>query len=213
MSAHRRSLQNPHVPPQLRLLAPKGGALPSHPETPVQHRLHNNIQLQQPTEGVDPATDVNIQQSATSYACAPVHDLMPFALLWPSHSFASLEQNQDSAVAPCPNTYSIWIPSAGGSFPELSPRNLFSGLVTNESHDPSTHQLPDSNLQLQGSIQNQYGEDHLIPMLDSPEGAVWGTMVQPTIGVHESQCFICFPNSISLYPRWYERMLIFSDSA
>jgi len=62
----RRSPHKQHIPPQLRLLAPKGNVLPFHPKTTVRYRLQNNIQDQQPTEGPGQANGVNLQQSATS---------------------------------------------------------------------------------------------------------------------------------------------------
>jgi len=193
MSAYRQR-SSPHkgqIPRQLRPLAPKGNALPSHPETTVQYRLPD----QQPTEGSDQANDVNL---ASSQSSAPVYSGHAFTLsplLWPDRTFSSLQRNQDSSVAPYPSTYSNWTPltTAGGAFPELSPRDLFPGVVTLESHGLSTHYLPDGNLQLQETtIQNQHGEHYLMPMLNSGDAA-WATMVQPTIGVqYQGQCSICF---------------------
>jgi len=179
-----------HIPRQLRLLAPKGNALPSHPETTVQYRLQD----QQPTEGSDQANDVNM---ATSQSCAPVssgHEFTSPPLLWPGHTFPSLERTQDSAVPPYPNTYSNAIPltTAGSGFPELSPRDLFPEVVTLEGHGLLTQHLPDGNLQLQEAFQNQH-EHYSVPILDSPEeDAVWATMVQPTMGVNQGQCSIRF---------------------
>jgi len=187
-SPHKRN-----ITPQLRLLAPKGNALPSHPETTVKYRLHNNIKS---TEGSDHANDVNLQQSATSQTSTPAsssHNFTLSPLLWPGRTFSSLEQEQDSAVAPYPNTYANWpLASVGRRFPELSLRDQFPRVDILQSHGLSTHHLPDGNLQLQETTQNHHGEPYLIPMLDSPEDAAWATMVQPTIGVHQSQCSIRF---------------------
>jgi len=195
----RHSSQHPSR--QLCRIAPKGR---TYSETQLQHRLLNNVPYKQPTEGSDTVNNVALQPSGTSQSCVPLiptssgRDFTTSSLFWPDHTFSSLERIQASAkaTAPCPNIYSNRMPLtwADGGFPELvsaapelAPRNLFSGVTsaTLESHGPSTHHLPQSNLQLQGTIQNQQRQGYCAPTLRPPEDAVWTAMAQPTIGVHQ----------------------------
>lgn len=83
------------------------------------------------------------------------------------------------------------VTSADNGFPELAPQNtnIFSGVVTRQNHGLSTHDTPYHNLQLLETIPNRHGEDYDIPTLDVLEGAVWTTMTQPTINVHQNQSF------------------------
>ena len=200
----RRSQHSlPHHQHALRLLAPKGSALPCHPERLVQRRRqlgHSNIQDQQPTGCPDPANDVNLQQSETSPSCIrlePVSYSHGFTLspfLQPGRAFLGLERKHYS---PCPETYSnsMLLTSAGDGFPEENP---FSGVITGESHGLSTHNLTYDNLQVQEAIQSQHGEDHFIPMLDAPKDPVWAAMEQSIIDVHQGQCSISFSDSMAL---------------
>ncbi|RPB19765.1 hypothetical protein L211DRAFT_842359 [Terfezia boudieri ATCC MYA-4762] len=184
--------------PQLRLLAPKGK---SHPQTPVQDRLqlgHSIFQDEQPTEGNGTGNEVNLQRSATSQSCVPSrfisvssgHDVVSSPLLPPDSTVSNLERKQYAAVSPCTNTYSSSIPITAvgtGFFPEVSPRNLLSVIVTPERHGLSTHYPPYGNLQLRDITQNRQSQDYLIPTLHAPEDAVWASMTQPTIGFHQDQ--------------------------
>ncbi|KAF8453217.1 hypothetical protein BGX38DRAFT_1268785 [Terfezia claveryi] len=176
---------------QLRPLAPKGKA---HPETRLQHR--SNFQDEQPTEGTDTANEVNLELSATPQSCVPLrfissgHDVASSSLLPPDSTVSNLERKHYAAVSPCMNTYSsrIPFPSVGSRFfPEVSPRKLFSGIVTPESHGLSTHYPPYGNLRIPDTIQNRQSQDYWIPTLDAPEDAIWASMTQPTIGFHQDQ--------------------------
>jgi len=186
---------SPHHRHALRLLAPKGQALPCHPERPVLHKQqlgHNNTQVRQHTEE---ANGVNLQQSATSHSGIPLkpvssgHNFTPSYLLQPGRTFSSLERKKYSAAAPCANIYSNGMPltPAGDGFPE----NLLVGVVTRENPGLSTY-LPYGHLQPQGTIQNQHSGDYCIPIPDAPEDLVWAAMEQPTIDVHQGQHSILF---------------------
>jgi len=155
---------NRHIAPQPRPLTPKSKALPV---TPVHHRQtvgRNNIQEHQLTEGARPANEVDIQQSATS--------VTPSSPLQPGHTFLSPEKTQQSVVAPSTSTYSNRVPLS---------------LADNGSPEPVR-----GNLQLQETVQNRQGQDYWVSTLNAPEGAVLTGMVQPTIGIHQGRCSICF---------------------
>jgi len=187
-----QSLPSPQqwdIPRQLRLLAPKGKALPCHPETPVQD--------QQPTEG----HDVNLQQSVTSQSYVPLkpvscsHGFTSASSPHPDHTFSNLERTQHSVVAPYTNFNSNRVPPtwANDGSPELARGNLVSGV--DETLGLSTQNLLYGNLQLQETIQSRHGggsEDHWLPMHHALEDAVWAAMAQPTIAVYQSQSFIRF---------------------
>jgi len=83
--------------------------------------------------------------------------------------------------------------SADDGFPELSPGNLPSGarLVTYEGLGPSTQYLPYGSSQRQETTQDRYDGD-CIPMLNAPDDEVWTNIVQPAIGIYQSQCSIGF---------------------
>ena len=191
------SLHNQHIPPQLRRLAPKGRAYP------VQHKLqpsHDNIQDQQPAEHLDPVYDVHLRNSAASQSGVPVsfdHDFTS-SPLHPDHTVSSLEPIQDLAIAPCPNIYSNTMPFAWADdgAPELAPGNLFSGVVTTESHGLLPHLLY-GNLQFRMTSQNRQGQDYCIPTHHTPEDAGWTAMAQPTIGLHQGQCSIRFSDGFT----------------
>lgn len=89
------------------------------------------------------------------------------------------------------DTYSNKVPSTSvdDGFLVPAPGNTPTGVVTREIQGLSAHCLPYSNIQLQEAIQNHYGGDYYL--LDAPEGAVWATMAQPTIGFYQSPYFIC----------------------
>lgn len=190
MSTHReghptrkrqRSYSSPqrrHVPQQLRPLAPKGKAF-CHP---VQHRRrlgHSNIREQQPA---DPTNEVNLQQS--------------------DHAFSSVEREQYSAVARCPNIYPNKMPPtpASDGIPGPAPdKNLFTGVVTHESHSLSTYHLPYGNLQPQETIQSRHGEGYCIQMLNTPMDPVdpvWTEIVQSAFGI-QGQYSIRFSGSMA----------------
>jgi len=183
MSTHprrqRRSLQ-------LRLLAPKG-------EIPVQYRLHNNIQDQQPTEGPDLANDVNLQQPATSQPCVPLtavssgHDFTSSSTRQPNSTFSIFERTQHPVVAPWTNIYSNASPStsAYGGFPELAHGNEVPGVDAHENIGLLTQHLLYGDVQLQETFQNRQRQDYWIPTLHALEDAVWANMAQPTIGAHQ----------------------------
>jgi len=63
--------------------------------------------------------------------------------------------------------------------------DLISGV--DEIVNLSTQHLLYGNLKLQATTQNRHGGDYCIPTLDA-----WATMVQPIIGVHQSQCSSVF---------------------
>jgi len=170
---------------QLRPLAPKGKALPSHPEAPVLQSEHNSIWSEQDTEA--PATQSYIPLKPVSSD----HDFTPSPLLPPNFTVASLERNQ--YVTPNTNIYfnnRLPLTLDDDGFPEFAPGNLFSDVVTHDSHGLSTHNVPYSNLQLQETIQNRQDQDFWMPGLHVAEGAVWTDMAQPTICAYKGQSSI-----------------------
>jgi len=191
------TLHKRHIPPQLRLLAPKSSL--SHSVSPVQQLERHNIWDEQDTEAPPTATtNVKLQHPATLQLYIPSvpnsgHDLTSPPLLSPDATVSSLEGKQDEVVAPCTNIYSsrVPLPPANDSLPELARGNLFPGAraATSESYGLSTQHPSYDNLQLQETTQNRQGQDYGIPTLGTPE--VWTAMVQPTMGDHQSPCSIC----------------------
>ena len=199
MPAQRKRQQHSsQLPSQLRLLAPKSEALPSHPETPVQYRLQSDIQNQQTTStGGEDGNDINLQQSATPQSCVPLksvsssHGFTPSSTLQPNDfTFPTPEQTQHPVVALRTNIYSNRGPSTSvyAGFPELAAGDVASGVDDNVG--PSTQHPLYCNLQLQETIQHQQGHDYWMPTPHAPEDVLWIAMGQPTVGVHQSQYFI-----------------------
>ena len=158
-----RSLSSPHkqhILPQLRLLAAKGKASRSNPETPALQLEHRDEQDTEP-----PATcssNFNLQHPVTKESA---NDFTSSSLLSPDSTVSTLDRIQYAAVAPSTNIYSNRVPltSADNGFPELAPGNLLSAIDTCESHGRPTHYPPYSNPQLQETIQNQQDQDYGIP--------------------------------------------------
>jgi len=157
----------------------------------VQHRLH----LEQNNSQYEQDTDAQLQDPATVQSDIPAssdHVVKSSSLLQPDHyTVLSLERQQHSAVAPCANIYSNRAPltSTDYDIPEPALGNLaLEPLCLSESHGLTTHHLPYNNLQFPPAMQNRHGAhgDYCIPIFDAPENAVWTTMVQPTIGDHQS---------------------------
>jgi len=208
--------QDPSPHKQLRLLAPKVKARLRHSVSPVQHRLqleHHNIRDEQNTEPPTAAT-VNVKleypETSQSYIPSVSSDFTSPPLLFPDSTVSSFERKQDAVVAPCTNGYfnRVLLAPADGNLPELTCGNLLSGdqVATDESHGLPSQHPSYNNLQLQETMQNQQDQDYWASTLDTPE--VWTIMTQPTIGVHQSQCSICFLNQYDFTQGGNECMLI-----
>ena len=174
-----------HISGTFPLLAPKGKASPSHPETPVLQLENNNTRDEQDTV---PSTHVNLQRLAFSQSHIPVvssgYDFTLPPLFPPDSVVPGPERKQYATIYPNIYTNGASLALANDSLPGFTPRNLLSGAqaMNSKSLDSSTQHPPYDNLQLQETIPNWQSQDYWIPPLNTPE--VWPA----PIGVHQRQC-------------------------
>jgi len=176
-----------HILPQLRLLALESKASPCRPG---RHRLqpkHNNIRDEKDTE----APVANIEHPALKSASSG-HGYTSSSILPPDPASPNVERKQSAAVCPKIRPNRVALTLANDDLPEAASRNLLAGApaVTHEGLGLWTLHPPYGNIQHQEITQNRDGRDYWIPTLDAPEVAIRTATAQPTVGIHQSQCFL-----------------------